>query len=78
VLWLIGLPAGSVDNDLSVRLACVDGHTGEMIYQQTYSAEHYHETFWIYAMPNDFNYPNMLKEIYGKFIGDLITNEKCT
>jgi hypothetical protein len=76
VLWLI-LPAGTVDNDLSLRLACVDRRTNSTIFQETYSAEHYHELYWVYSMPNDFNYPDMLKSVYGKFTSDLLTNGKC-
>lgn len=71
VLWFIGLPAGTISNDLSIELNCVDIKSNNVIFSKTYTATQYKKTSWIYALPNDFNYPSMLKDLYKDFIGDL-------
>ena len=77
LFWLIGLPAGTVDNDLTVKLSCTDGHTGAVLFERQYSADHFHDLFWVYDMPNDFNYPDMLRSVYGRFVSDLTSSGKC-
>jgi len=76
-LWLLGLPAATVDNDLSIRLTCTD-KTGASLFSQTYAAPEYHEVAWIYALPSDFQYASMLGGLYGQFVKDLGTAGKCT
>ena len=77
LFWLIGLPAGTVDNNLSISVACVDTHTNSTVFQKTYSAPPYHAMAWIYDMPNDFTYPDMLKDVYSQVTNDLVANGKC-
>lgn len=69
--WLIGLPAGTVSNDLSVELRCIDASSNRQIFAKTYKVPTYSKWGWIYVMPNDFNYPDMLKDIYKQFVNDL-------
>jgi hypothetical protein len=71
LLWLFGLPAGTVSNDLSIELHCVDAQSNRELFSKTYTAPPYSATVWLYSMPNDFNYPSMLKEVYEKFLDDL-------
>jgi hypothetical protein len=69
-LWLIGFPAGSTSNDLSVELRCEEAESNKLIFSKTYNAETYKKMGWIYSMPSDFKYPALLKEIYSDFIAD--------
>lgn len=73
LLWLVGFPAGTASNQLSVEMNCVDAKSNEVIFSKIYTAAPYEEIGWIYAMPNDFNYSSMLKDLYGSFIADLKT-----
>jgi hypothetical protein len=70
LLWLIGFPAGSVSNDLSIELTCVDGKTDAVLFSKRYDAPHYGKVFWIYAKANDFEYPALLRQIYKQFVSD--------
>ncbi len=76
LLWLLGLPAATVDNNLSIRLTCAD-KTGASVFSQTYTAPEYHEVGWIYALPSDFQYASMLGGLYGHFVKDLEGSDKC-
>lgn len=71
VLWLIGLPAGTVSNDPSVEIHCIDANSNRQLFAKTYTVPTYSRWGWIYSMPNDFNYPDMLKDIYMQFVSDL-------
>lgn len=71
VLWLIGLPAGTASNDLSLELFCIDASSNRQLFAKTYKVPTYSRWGWIYSMPNDFNYPDMLKDIYKQFVSDL-------
>lgn len=71
LLWYIGLPAGTVSNDLSVELRCIDASSNRQLFAKTYKAPTYSRWGWLYSMPNDFNYPDMLKDIYKQFVSDL-------
>lgn len=71
LLWTVGLPAGTASNDLSVELYCIDASSNRQLFAKTYKVPTYSRWGWIYSMPNDFNYPDMLKDIYKQFVSDL-------
>jgi len=70
-LWLLGFPAGSVNNELSIELSCMDTKTNQLLFSKTYLAPKYSKISWIYNLPNDFNYSLMLKDLYKQFLLDL-------
>lgn len=74
LLWLIGLPATTVNNELSIKLICLDAKSKQILFSKKYSAPRYTKVSWIYAIKNDFNYPSMLKDIYADFVSDLRCN----
>jgi hypothetical protein len=74
LLWFIGFPAGVVTNELEIKLSCVENNSKNVIFSKTYTAPKYKKTAWIYALPNDFNYPSMLKSFYKDFTEDLKIN----
>jgi hypothetical protein len=71
LLWLVGLPAGSASNDLSVELTCVDRKSGRQVLSKRYDAPSYSATSFLYVMANDFNYPDMLASVNKRFVDDL-------
>ena len=71
LLWLFGLPAGTFSNDLSIELRCIDAGSNRQLFSKTYTAPTYSKTAWIYSLPSDFNYSEMLKALYKEFLSDL-------
>ena len=71
LLWLVGLPSGTVNNELSIELSCTDIKTNKLLFSKTYLAPRYSKVSWIYNLPNDFNYSSMLKGLYKQFLLDL-------
>jgi hypothetical protein len=70
-LWFLGFPCGTVANELEVEIALGDAKTGTRLFSKSYAAQPYSAVAWIYDMPNDFNYPEMLQEAYKAFVKDL-------
>lgn len=68
-LWLLGLPAGSFSNELSLELTCYDSNN-KVILQKTYQTDRLKKTTWIYSLRSDFEYASLLKKIYSDFIKD--------
>ncbi|TGK12049.1 hypothetical protein EHO60_07195 [Leptospira fletcheri] len=73
ILWLIGLPAVTVENTLKIELSLVNNKSKKILFTKEYDATPYSEIGWIYSLPNDFHYAEMLNEVYKKFIYDLRT-----
>ncbi|HNT34914.1 MAG TPA: hypothetical protein PKH07_07950 [bacterium] len=73
LLWIVGLPVGTVHNDLSLQMTCADSTTNEVLFTKVYSAPHYRKMSWLYKLADEFNYPVMLQGIYKDFMGDLVT-----
>ena len=71
LLWLVGFPTGSINNELSIELSCTDTRTNRLLFSKTYLAPKYSKISWIYNLPNDFNYSVMLKDLYKQFLLDL-------
>lgn len=78
LLWYIGFPATSVSNFLETKLSIVNSKTKEVIFTKTYKSEEYKKLGWIYKLPNDFQYPEMLRIIYKDFINDFMKSEIYT
>lgn len=73
LLWLVGFPAGTVAIELSIELSLVDAQSDNVLFSNTYTSPEYSKVGWLYVMPNEFNYPTMLKDLYKKFIEDVRT-----
>ena len=73
LLWFVGFPAGTVVNELSIELSLLDAQSDNVLFSKTYTAPEYSKVGWLYVMPNGFNYPVMLKDLYKTFIEDLRT-----
>ncbi|MFH2045250.1 MAG: hypothetical protein ABIK92_08900 [Pseudomonadota bacterium] len=73
MLWFVGFPSGTVSNELIIELSLLDNQSDKVILSNTYAAPKYSKVGWLYVMPNGFNYPAMLKDVYNKFIEDVRT-----
>jgi len=71
VLWLVGLPATTVSNELEIKLSVINVKSGKNIFTKHYKADKYKKLGWVYSLPNDFNYSEMLKMLYKDFMSDL-------
>ncbi len=71
ILWFIGFPNATVENNLEIELTCTDTSSGNTVLTKRYKAEPVSNVSWIYHMSNDFNYPEMLQSIYLEFSKDL-------
>jgi len=71
LLWFIGLPVGTVNNELAIELSCTDTRTNKLLFSKSYSVPNYSKVSWLYYLPNDFNYSSMLQDLYKQFILDL-------
>jgi hypothetical protein len=72
LLWYFGLPATHVANDLEVKLSLMNSKTRKEVFTKNYRADHYGKTGWIYSLPSDFRYSEMLASIYKRFSEDLL------
>ncbi len=70
-LWVLGLPVSSVTNTLAFHLRLEDRASQKRLWEQTYSAEHREGALWLYNLPEDFSYDEMLKELMPKILADL-------
>lgn len=78
LLWMLGLPAGKVKNDLSIELRLEDRTSGQVVWEKQYQADHDEGVYWAYAIPTDFWYDTMLKDLMPTILSDLedaITNQ---
>ena len=71
LLWLIGFPAGTAKNELSLDLSLVDSKTDKVLFSKTYTATPRSHVYFVYWMGEDFNYPEMLAEINKQFCTDV-------
>lgn len=72
LLWFIGLPAASVNNELSVELSLVDCKTDRPLFSKVYTATPRKAVSWLYVMKDDFNYSEMLAEVNKQFCTDIV------
>lgn len=60
-LWFIGIPAGSITNELRVEFSLEDSRTRTELWRKTYE-EVYKATYWMpYYYPPQFKYPTLYK-----------------
>ena len=71
LLWYFGLPASHISNDLEIKLSLMDSKLKKEIFSKTYKADQYKKLGWIYNLPNDFYYPEMLRIVYQQFVNDV-------
>ncbi|MCX6249469.1 MAG: hypothetical protein NTX61_01835 [Bacteroidetes bacterium] len=73
LLWIIGFPAGSASNELSVNLNFIDNETKQIMFSKTYSIPKIRKILWLYNadFTGDFYYPRLLADIYKQFCTDL-------
>jgi hypothetical protein len=71
ILWMFGLPVGTIKNDISLKLKLEDRMTRQVLWERTYSTSHDEGWFWMYSIPSDFWYDSMLKELMPSILGDL-------
>ena len=70
LLWLFGLPCGSVENDLAVEFRIVD-HSNNRLWSNKYTRSYKKSPIFIYSLPSDFQYDSLYKEIMVQAVGDL-------
>ncbi len=75
-LWYIGFPATHISNDLEIKLSLIKTESKKVIFTKNYKADSYNKLGWIYDMPNDFKYPEMLKSLYKEFVLDVVEKSK--
>lgn len=75
VLWFLGAPATKISNSIKLELSVVNNDTGVVMYINTYEREIQHVS-WIYKMKSDFNYSDMITEIYKEFLSDFRTSQR--
>lgn len=61
LLWFVGLPAGSVENESVVEMSLTDRRTGAVVWTGTSRGKYERSPFWLYAMPDDFDYDNLFR-----------------
>jgi len=71
LLWLIGFPAASTSNDLSVELTLTDTKIEKALLTKVYHATPRKDISWLYVMKDDFNYAEMLAEVNKQFCLDI-------
>lgn len=70
MLWLIGLPAGNVENELNVDFSLEDNSTKEKLWSKNFEEE-YKKTAFIYNLPSDFAYDILYKKALLDAIKDI-------
>ncbi|MBI3598719.1 MAG: hypothetical protein HY201_04655 [Nitrospirae bacterium] len=63
VPWMLGLPQGTIHNELEVEFTLVDQLTGALLWNKSYTLSYHKSPFWIYNIPSDFDYDNLFKAI---------------
>lgn len=69
-LWFIGFPAGSYGNDLQVELSLQERGSGKVLWTGRFSGDK-GSVFWLYRMPSDFQYDELIKRGLSEAIDDL-------
>jgi hypothetical protein len=70
ILWLIGLPATTVNNDLDVTLSLRNQTTNAILWEKNYKRKKGHVS-WIYAVKSDFLYADLYKDILVEAMRDI-------
>ncbi len=72
VLWLIGLPASNVSNELVVGFKLEDRKHNRTLWEKEYR-DVISKTSMIYYLKSDFDYPDMLKKMLLNVVRDIKT-----
>jgi len=70
-LWIIGFPATWTENQLSIEVSLVNSQTDRTLFSKTYTAPPEKRLSWLYVIKNDFEYPDMLREVNKEFCQDI-------
>lgn len=62
-VWFLGLPQGTIHNELEVEFTLVDQATGTSLWHKSYNMAYHKSPFWIYDIPSDFDYHNLFKSM---------------
>ncbi len=73
MLWFIGLPAGTYDNELILNFKLMDKKNNIELWTKDYR-QYISKTTWLYYQPSDFEYSSMLKKILIQVIQDIQSN----
>lgn len=68
--WIIGLPAGTLTNEVSVEFSLEDSDTHTVPWHKAY-AETYEEWQWLYYQPAQFKYAALYKTILRDVVQNL-------
>jgi hypothetical protein len=63
LLWLIGFPAGTADNELRLAFELTERATKRSLWSGSFERSYDAGVYWIYSLPSDFEYDNLLKDI---------------
>jgi hypothetical protein len=74
-LWHFGFPASYISNDLQIKLSLIETKTKKVIFSKNYKANNYSEIGWLYKLPNDLHYFEMLAILYQQFTQDIVNIE---
>lgn len=70
-LWIIGFPATWTENQLSLELGLVNSKTAKTLFSKSYTVPPEKRLSWLYVIKNDFEYPDMLRELNKEFCQDI-------
>jgi hypothetical protein len=73
MLWFIGLPAGTFNNELILNFKLEDKKNNLVLWEKDYK-QNMSNTTWLYHMPSDFEYSSMLKTILLQVTKDIQSN----
>ena len=63
-MWFLGLPQGTIHNELEVEFTLVDQLTDALLWNKNYKMSYQKSPFWIYyIIPPDFDYNNLFKSM---------------
>jgi hypothetical protein len=71
ILWLIGLPCGTFNNELILGFKLVDKKNNNTVLWEKNYNQSISNTAWLYYLPSDFEYSSMLKKILIQVTNDI-------
>jgi hypothetical protein len=74
MLWLIGLPSGTFDNELILSFRLVDKKNNNKVLWSNEYNQSLSGIVWSYYKPSDFEYSEMLKNTLLQVIKDIREN----
>lgn len=71
LLWFLGLPAGTIHNELAVEFRLEEPGTAQPLWQMSCHENYEEAPFWFYNLARDFDYDNLFKTCMKKAIASL-------